>query len=462
MPPGPKQSLCIVETRETYWLPGVIQNAVREFSGWDLYIAAPASVLRWILGIFSSKDVKPIVLDNFTYSVDTFNNVMFASDFWDAIQTEYVMMFQCDTVFVQGAAANLPTTGRDFYGAACGTLDDDFVINGGLSYRKVSAFRNACRLLTDDDKKLPEDVAYTRLMRRNGMNLPTVTECMRFAIESFGNPSTVVGIHGTDKMYCPRGLLVAALGFRSKKLYDCISYDGEPILETRLTMLGKVVDYFVIVEARVTHSGNPKPLRFDPDKFAKWMPKIKYVVIDEFPDPPEHTALWTDRHPECWWREKYQRDLALKHVMEEDSVVICADVDEIPDPASLGGVDMLDRVVHLDMAFLVHTPRWQKKEQWTRAFVAPLDVVRGKSLTDIRVGQVSAVLPCAGWHCSSFFDVESQIRKVQNFAHREFSEEIDPDVIKKRFETGKDPYGRGPEFDCFRTGAHAFLEFVSV
>lgn len=287
-----KQSLCIIETRESYWLPLVIHNAIQEFSEWDLYVAGPSHVLNWILGVFPG--VKPIILEEYSRSVDTFNNVMFSPDFWDAMKTEYVLMFQCDTVFSKDAASKIPTGGKDFYGPVCGNVTGkEFVINGGLSYRKVSAFRAACRMLTDESRKQPEDVAYTELMRAHPdkFTLPTLGDCLDFAVESFGNPYAVIGIHGTDKGYAPPALVASTLGTRwngSGKIYDVFSYDGEPILKTRLKMLYKVVDEFVIVEARITHAGQPKDLTFDPKEYAEWMPKITYVVIDEFPP-----TLWT-------------------------------------------------------------------------------------------------------------------------------------------------------------------------
>ena len=44
------------------------------------------------------------------------------------------------------------------------------------------------------------------------------------------------------------------------KIYDCFNFFNElDILELRLNILYDYVDYFVIVESSVTHSGQPKP-----------------------------------------------------------------------------------------------------------------------------------------------------------------------------------------------------------
>lgn len=459
--PGSKQSLFIAETRESYWLPLVIKNAVREFPGWDLYVCAPTSVLTWLSDEFPQ--IKGIVLDipAGRASVGVFNAIMYSPEIWRVFDTEYVLVFQCDTVMAPGAAQKLLSTEasqRDYYGAACGTLSQsEFVINGGLSYRRVRAFAEACALLTDEDKKLPEDVAYTRILRDIG-NFPSIKECCDFAIESVGNPAAVIGIHGTDKGYAPPALVASVLGNPKAKIVDVMSYDGEPIFETRLRLLENVVDTFVLVQARYTHAGLPKPLIEPPAH-----PKIRHVIIDEFPPMPADFGLtesWIRPEArEAWWREQYQRDFAITVIPGVDSIHIYSDVDEIPDPAVLADLRVSDvrEPVHLEMAFLVNSPLWQKREPWHKAFVCLGGVTNP---TEIRNSQPQRVLKNAGWHCSSFFGVDRQIQKIQSFAHREFAAEIDPETIRARFESGKDPYGRGPEFDAQKTDAFVWLHFV--
>ena len=61
---------------------------------------------------------------------------------------------------------------------------------------------------------------------------------------------------------------------------------------------------------------------------------------------------------------------------------------------------------------------------------------------------------------SSSLSLLRQIQKIKSFAHREFSKEIDPVIVKHRLDNGKDPYGRGAEYDCHRTMEHAWLCFL--
>jgi beta-1,4-mannosyl-glycoprotein beta-1,4-N-acetylglucosaminyltransferase len=70
------------------------------------------------------------------------------------------------------------------------------------------------------------------------------------------------------------------------KVYDCFTFFNElDLLEVRLEELYEVVDYFVIAEANMSHSGKPKDWILGPnmDRFAKFANKIRYLRIDDFP-----------------------------------------------------------------------------------------------------------------------------------------------------------------------------------
>ena len=65
------------------------------------------------------------------------------------------------------------------------------------------------------------------------------------------------------------------------KIYDCFQFfDEEMLLDLRLNIMDKYIDKFVITEATYTHSGNPKKLIFDINKFSKFKDKIIYIVVD--------------------------------------------------------------------------------------------------------------------------------------------------------------------------------------
>ena len=71
------------------------------------------------------------------------------------------------------------------------------------------------------------------------------------------------------------------------KIYDGFIFFNElDLLEIRLNILNDVVDYFILVEASVTHQGTPKPFIFEEnkDKFTKFLDKIIYIKVTNIPD----------------------------------------------------------------------------------------------------------------------------------------------------------------------------------
>ena len=69
------------------------------------------------------------------------------------------------------------------------------------------------------------------------------------------------------------------------KIFDCFMYfDEEMILDLRLNILNKYVDYFVIVESTFTHRGEKRELKFNQNKFKQFKDKIIYLIYDQVPE----------------------------------------------------------------------------------------------------------------------------------------------------------------------------------
>ena len=64
------------------------------------------------------------------------------------------------------------------------------------------------------------------------------------------------------------------------KIFDCFMYfDEDILLDIRLNILWDKVDYFVIVESKYNHKGEPRDLNFDIKKFDKFKSKIIYICL---------------------------------------------------------------------------------------------------------------------------------------------------------------------------------------
>ena len=117
-------------------------------------------------------------------------------------------------------------------------------------------------------------------------------------------------------------------------------FDEEMILDLRLNIMDKYVDKFVITEATYMHSGEPKKLVFDINKFSKFKDKIIYIVVDEPPkdlikinhiddlNEKETKKTLNAKKREVFQINKTQE--GLNNTNPED-IVIVSDVDEIPD-----------------------------------------------------------------------------------------------------------------------------------
>lgn len=117
------------------------------------------------------------------------------------------------------------------------------------------------------------------------------------------------------------------LGLESK-IYDGFTFFNElELLELRLHQHAPFVDYFILVEARETFRGDPKPLYYElnKDRFKKFNDKIIHIVIDKFPTYHDKSAS------SFWFRERFQRNQiveGLKNAKLTDFVII-SDADEI-------------------------------------------------------------------------------------------------------------------------------------
>ena len=139
------------------------------------------------------------------------------------------------------------------------------------------------------------------------------------------------------------------------KIFDCFMYfDEEIVLDLRLNILDKYVDYFIIVESIYTHKGDKRNLKFNPKKFTKFQNKIKYFIYDKIPEKIE-PILENDNENDkarkyimnAVYRENGQRDFissGLKDAKDNDLILI-SDVDEIPNLNNLNFNALKEKII---------------------------------------------------------------------------------------------------------------------
>ncbi len=235
------------------------------------------------------------------------------------------------------------------------------------------------------------------------------------------------------------------------KIFDCFMYfDEETVLDLRLNLLDKYVDYFVIVESTFTHKGDPRDLKFDLEKFGKFKNKIIYLVYDEHP-PLVEKVLSTDNRGEqsrkyifnAAYRENGQRNFLSKGLgkANEEDIILVSDVDEIPNLENLNFNKIKKKIIlfkqdmfyykfNLKLPNLIWTgtkackkkfllsPQWLRNIKDTKYPFYRLDTFFSKtkyiSIKFINNG---------GWHFSNIKTAAEIEYKLKSYLHhREFDE----------------------------------------
>lgn len=209
------------------------------------------------------------------------------------------------------------------------------------------------------------------------------------------------------------------------KVYDCFTFFNElDLLEIRLHELYNSVDYFVIAEANMSHSGNPKEytLLENWERFKPFHDKIRRLEVNDFPV--------TDN---SWVREKFQRDALLRGLtdMQDDDLAIVSDLDEIP-RAEI--IDMIKEDENNYERYVLRVPLFRYKFNFLKWYQPVVNhqmiVTRGKVFTTPErerdythqwLPQAPDVvyIDHAGWHFSYLGDDKNAVHKLQNFAHTE-------------------------------------------
>lgn len=206
------------------------------------------------------------------------------------------------------------------------------------------------------------------------------------------------------------------------KIVDAFTFYNElDMLEYRLTVLDPVVDWFVLVEATLTHAGHSKPLYFQEnrDRFAKWAHKLIHIVVDDMPETSD-----------AWVRERFQRSAVNRGFdsvgMRSMDLILVSDLDEIPNPQRLAEVreSAFDGFARLELDLYYYSYRFRAPTPWHHAKLCSYDTYVNLFRRDpnqLRLTFSGPVLMRGGWHFSYFGSPDFIRNKLQNFAHQEFN-----------------------------------------
>jgi len=246
------------------------------------------------------------------------------------------------------------------------------------------------------------------------------------------------------------------------KIIDCFTFFNEvDILYYRLSLLYDVVDYFVIVEADKTFIGNSKPYNFleNMEKYKKFMEKIIYIEVNDLESNPNINTdgSLTDG---VWQNEYKQRnyiDVGIRCIpeIEDDTILIISDVDEIPNYNVLLRLKVENikiEYVTLIQEMYYYNLTTKSKQQWDCAklvsykyYVNTLNRIPQKC----RLPYHNKVIMNGGWHLSYFGNPEFIQNKIRNFAYQEYNKEefTNLENINEKIKNKSDLFSRQDNFE---------------
>jgi len=257
------------------------------------------------------------------------------------------------------------------------------------------------------------------------------------------------------------------------KIYDCFSYwDEDLLLDIRLNILNKFVDYFVIIEGNKTWQNNNKRLQFNIDKFNKFKDKIIYIPVEDLPDGDNP-----------YERENYQRNCISRGLQNanENDLVLISDLDEIPNLENLYKFKKSMRyAVFKQLHFYyklnlqsTENPYWYgtrvclkkflKSPQWLRDLK-----FKKRSFWRIDKFRLNNIIEDGGWHFCNLKNPEKLLYKYNNLCETNdpyvFKEQIDKkylDIkeIEYRINNGLDIIGRSETYQKIKLDSR-FPEFI--
>ena len=120
------------------------------------------------------------------------------------------------------------------------------------------------------------------------------------------------------------------------KIIDTTTYfEEELMMNLRFNILNNYVDKFIVSEARFTHSGHEKDIKFNKKNFPKFEDKIIHIILDKEPEDivKKKQLSNSEMRINSIMRIKSQRDFILKHlsIYSQEDYLIHSDNDEIPD-----------------------------------------------------------------------------------------------------------------------------------
>ena len=257
------------------------------------------------------------------------------------------------------------------------------------------------------------------------------------------------------------------------KIFDCFMfYDEELLLDIRMNILDKYVDFFVIVESEFFHNGKKRNLKFNINNYPKFKNKIIYIIKKKEPD-----GIWKINNNESedvkshksiensHIRENDQRNHIIKglDMASDNDLILISDVDEIPNFESIDLSKVKNQIImFVQEIFYYKFDRYLPGFQWfgtkgckKKYLISPqwLRNIKNKKFSFWRIDTFFSktryinkiFIKNGGWHFSFLQTPQDIAIKIKSYSHGEFNidENTNEEKIKQKIRDNKDIFDRG-------------------
>lgn len=210
------------------------------------------------------------------------------------------------------------------------------------------------------------------------------------------------------------------------KVYDCFTFLNEfDILKLRLAELSDYVDYFVLVEAPYTFSGEPKPLYYKENPITGY--NIIHVVVEDFEFPDlRGENITSNREAKAFVNEWHQRDAGFRMGTvggDATDIVLASDADEIVRPSKILQGDLSSMICFEQLWYnyylnclINRSDIWRGTGRGTVEFVQN-EYMGGQCVFFVRGNPGAPAIPEGGWHFSFMGGRDKIKEKIKSFSH---------------------------------------------
>ena len=248
------------------------------------------------------------------------------------------------------------------------------------------------------------------------------------------------------------------------KIYDCFCFFNElELLDLRLNILNDSVDYFVISESTVTHTGKQKPLYYEENKsqFEKFAHKIIHIIVEDTPNDftsikendiihgfiRSQTQRFDRKTQPNYGRDFFQKETIRRGLSgcQDRDIIISSDCDEIPRPEVLSSIEtILDdhRFITLNQRTYYYYLNFLKEERWGGSRIGRYKDLKTYSFNELRAQQ-NYTIGEGGWHFSFMGGPDRVRTKIESYSAQEMGTETVLSSISNNIKNGIDPFFRG-------------------